>query len=88
MKGSRIAAFGLLAMLAMNGPALAMERWGRCVEVDARFHKIVVMQDGNKRHFPLRINGDTIFVLQRRPHGAGGLVQHPATGKPAYLCHR
>ena len=64
MKGSRVAVLGLLALLTTGGPTLAMERWGRCVEVDARFHKIVVMQDGNKRHFPLRINADTIFVLR------------------------
>ncbi len=40
------------------------------MKVDTQFHKIVVMQDGNKRHFPLRINEQTIFVLrngQTRP---------------------
>lgn len=53
----------LVAILALTGPATAMEHWGRVKSVDTRFGIIKLVQDGNNRTYQIRPYAETIFVM-------------------------
>jgi hypothetical protein len=54
---------GFTIVFAFAAPGLAVERWGRVKSVDTRFQKFVVVQDGSKKEYEIRINSDTSYVM-------------------------